>query len=128
MAKKLPSKKTVKNKCDKLWREIIYRRDCDTCQKCGKPVSGNDRQASHVIPRTYGWLRWDVENGKVLCYRCHVEWHENPLESAKWFEEKFPERWKYLLVQKRALTGTIPISWLREKLVELEKELACLTS
>lgn len=93
---KTPRKKLIDD-LDKLSKKLVYERDNYTCQRCGKH-DGRDYQASHVIPVSAGMkLRWDLLNMKVLCHHCHLNWwHKNPLESAKWFEERFPERAAYL--------------------------------
>lgn len=97
---KTPRKKLIDD-LDKLSKKLVYIRDNYTCQRCGKN-DGRDYQASHVIPVSAGMkLRWDLQNMKVLCHHCHLNWwHKNPLESAKWFEERFPERAAYLEEQK----------------------------
>lgn len=75
-------------------------RDNHTCQKCDKQVDGKSCQGSHVIPMSScrnNALAFDPMNIKVLCAYCHKYfWHSNPIESAEWFKEKFPERAKYL--------------------------------
>lgn len=83
---------------DSLSKEAVRRRDGNTCQHCSKWVEGSGRHVSHVIPVSAGnRLRWDIDNMKILCYHCHINWwHKNPMESAAWFASKFPDRWGYL--------------------------------
>jgi len=83
---------------DALSKEAVRKRDGNTCQRCGKWVEGAARHVSHVIPVSAGnKLRWDIQNMKILCFHCHINWwHKNPMESAKWFEDTFPDRWEYL--------------------------------
>lgn len=116
MKKKTDRKKLI-DRLDKVSRKLVYLRDDYTCQHCGKR-NGSDYQASHVIPVSAGAkLRWDLQNMKVLCYHCHLNWwHKNPLESARWFEQKFPERAAYL----EANRGIKKFSLL--ELEELEQE------
>lgn len=104
MAKKTPRQKLVKE-LDSTVSEIIKKRDHKICQKCGKLALGSNCHWSHVIPRSKGnALRWDLQNSIVLCMRCHLHWwHKNPLESARWFEETFPDRHKYLMEHKNTL-------------------------
>jgi len=83
----------------------IKIRDDYTCQKCSKKVEGKSCQGSHVIPMSKcrnNALAFDLLNIKVLCAYCHKYfWHSNPIESAKWFEETFPDRHKYLMEHPR---------------------------
>ena len=93
-----PSRKTLTRKLDRLVGEIVRKRDKETCQWCGKRVSGSNCHVSHVVPRSAGnLLRWDLKNLKVLCFHCHINrWHKNPREAAEWFNGRFPKRAKYL--------------------------------
>ena len=113
--KKKTERKRLEDKLDKAWSKAIRERDDNECQWCG----GEGTQAAHVIPRRYRILRWDWGNGICLCGGCHMwKWHENPLEAADWFENKFPERWEYLLEQNR-----ITVKWSIEELEEMLREL-----
>jgi 5-methylcytosine-specific restriction endonuclease McrA len=98
---KKPVRKNLIKKLDLLSKKLVYLRDDYTCQRCGKR-DGSDYQASHVIPVSAGnKLRWDIQNMKVLCYHCHLNWwHKNPLEASEWFKQKFPERHAYLQKNK----------------------------
>jgi len=91
----------LKKKLDNLAREYVLLRDNNTCQKCGKYQEKNANW-SHVIPRSNGLrLKWNPMNSKVLCTYCHKSfWHASPIESGKWFADKFPERAIYLQEQK----------------------------
>lgn len=56
----------------KDWRKAVFARDSYTCQCCGE--SNIYLHADHVE----GWAeneltRYDVDNGKTLCYRCHYK-------------------------------------------------------
>lgn len=112
----------------KTAKQIVYIRDKNTCQHCGKLVSGINRQASHVHPVSGGSpLRWDPLNMKVLCYRCHFHfWHLNPAESGIWFREKFPDRWEYIQNNKQPQDLSIP--QLQDELEKLKSELKSLQS
>jgi 5-methylcytosine-specific restriction endonuclease McrA len=92
-----PTVSLLKKKIMILIKAHVKRRDKHVCQHCGKSVSGHDEQASHVKPTShYQSLMFDPINIKVLCYRCHNWWHENPTDSAEWFKTKFPDRWVYI--------------------------------
>ena len=87
------------DKADKLVREITRKRDNNCCCMCGNPVEGSGSHPCHVYPKgTYMSMRWIPENIFTGCMHCHFYvWHENPIPSTKWFEEKYPERASYLL-------------------------------
>lgn len=97
MTKKTARAKLIKD-LDKLSKEVVRKRDGNTCQWCGKWVEGSSRHVSHVFPVSGGnALRWEPLNMKVLCFHCHMNlWHKSPLEAFTWFEKKFPERYIYL--------------------------------
>lgn len=92
------SRKSNVKKLDKLARKVIIKRDENICQWCGRYAEGSGIHCSHVIPKSKGYaLRWDLRNLKLLCFNCHINnWHKNPLEAWKWFENRFPKRAKYL--------------------------------
>lgn len=94
---------------DHLSKEVVRQRDGNTCQHCGKWVEGAGRHVSHVIPVSAGnKLRWDPMNMKILCYHCHINWwHKNPMRSAEWFANKFPDRWTYLQANEGMYKFTI---------------------
>lgn len=119
MAKKTERRK-LKDKLEKLVKEFVKKRDRNTCQYCGKVVTGSNCHASHVIPVSRdGRLAFDDLNLKVLCYHDHINgWHKHPIEFGNWFQNKFPERWEYLEAkhQDHQKMGSIPISFYKEKI------------
>jgi len=85
----------LRDRCDKLFRQIILERDGDTCQRCGRYVEGRNAHVAHIIPRsrTNYWLRWTPDNALLMCYACHINWwHKHPLESGEWFRRKYRKR------------------------------------
>jgi len=81
MSKK-PSRKTVKNKLDKLFSANIRAKGF--CEKCGKTTT---LQCSHIYSRSYLRLRWVEENATCLCAGCHFWWHKNPIEAIEWVKD-----------------------------------------
>jgi len=54
----------------KAWRKTIFERDDYTCQECGE--RGGKIVAHHIKGWTqYPEHRYDIENGIILCERCH---------------------------------------------------------
>jgi 5-methylcytosine-specific restriction endonuclease McrA len=85
----------IKTKLDKLFTQMVMFRDKRTCEKCGR--SDTQMQTSHIVGRTNLHLRWNLNNAMCLCAYHHLHWwHAKPLEAAKWFQDKYPDRFHYL--------------------------------
>lgn len=60
----------------KEWRMAVYKRDNFTCVHCGKRKlrsNGLVLHADHILAwATYPEQRYEVSNGRTLCYFCHV--------------------------------------------------------
>ena len=114
----------LKGELERVLKLACRKRDRNTCQWCCKQnLDGHDCHLSHVYPRTRdGRLKFDLNNVKLLCYKCHTKWHENPIESAEWFRLRWPDRMQYLDEQRTANQknpGTIPLWWYEERYLEL---------
>lgn len=92
-SKKAKSRKAIIAKLDKLARAMVFERDKDRCVRCG---STSGLQWSHVHSRRHYSIRWEMDNGKVLCIKCHCWWTNNPIEAAFWFSQNFPLRWEHV--------------------------------
>lgn len=58
------------------WRRKVYERDYWTCQVCH--VKGGDIVAHHKNAwNAYPDERFDVDNGVVLCGKCHTDFHKS---------------------------------------------------
>ena len=99
--KRKPSRKTLKNKCDKLWSVII--RSGRVCEICGRPA----RDPHHVVGRKNHILRWDIRNGVRLCFTHHTggnkSAHNDPLWFMDWFKKHRPDDYEYLLKKKNEI-------------------------
>ena len=52
------------------WRKSVFKRDNYTCVACG--VMGGKLCADHIKEWSlYPMLRFDLENGRTMCYPCH---------------------------------------------------------
>lgn len=52
------------------WRFSVFKRDSFTCQCCNTPHG--DLEAHHILNfSNHETLRFDIENGITLCYKCH---------------------------------------------------------
>lgn len=87
---KKQSKTQLKKKLDKEFGRIICSRG--RCARCGRGAEEVTLQCSHIIGRTNHAVRWDIDNGVCLCYRCHIHWwHKEPLEAQEWVKEYLGE-------------------------------------
>jgi len=58
----------------KAWRKAVYERDGYKCVLCGTEGDGKNLNADHIKGFSqYPELRLDINNGRTLCKKCHVE-------------------------------------------------------
>lgn len=63
----------------KMWRHMVFERDCFTCIWCG---SKERIEADHIRRwATHPELRYNVDNGRTLCLNCH-----NKTRNKKYYE------------------------------------------
>jgi predicted nucleic acid-binding Zn ribbon protein len=70
------SKNQLERRSDnfKKWRIQVFERDKYTCKDCNK--IGGTLHAHHILPfATNKELRFDINNGKTLCFKCHKTYH-----------------------------------------------------
>lgn len=54
-----------------VWRKAVFDRDGRACTKCG---SVHRLHADHIKPFSqFPDLRYEVSNGRVLCFECHKQ-------------------------------------------------------
>lgn len=66
------------------WRKAVLERDKYTCVLCGDKYK--ELHVDHIKPfKDYPALRYDVDNGRVLCKYCHYEitFSKSPLNNWK---------------------------------------------
>lgn len=113
-----------RKKCVEVAKAIAKVRDKYICQRCNKKVSWHDCHWSHIIPESKNkYLSCEPENIKVLCYRCHKNRHENPIEAAKRVKSKRPERIERLIAENIIVRSSIWKDYFINRLVTLKKEL-----
>ena len=65
-------KQRLRNKADKLWKEIILKHH-PMCEGCGTEPSNTGH---HFFPKgLYGHLRYDIDNGIGIGIKCHFAHH-----------------------------------------------------
>ena len=85
-----------KNKCDKLWSQII-RKD-GACAVCDQ--SDCQLHAHHLIRRDAIFFRHNLNCGIALCSQCHTfskkfSAHGSPWKFEKWMKENRPEQFRW---------------------------------
>jgi 5-methylcytosine-specific restriction endonuclease McrA len=64
----------------KMWRLEVYRRDKFRCKKCGikHQKKTKNLNAHHIYSwADYPQLRYAINNGITLCYKCHKLMYSN---------------------------------------------------
>lgn len=91
-------RKRLITRLDNLVRDRIRKIYHNRCCRCGQLIEGMNSHPAHIIPKGNGasWRRFDLMNIILLCFKCHRFWHDNPTESGKWFQEKYPAENIYL--------------------------------
>jgi len=117
---KKPKRKTQRNKCDRLWSELIRQRNKGCCEVCGKPANN----PHHVIGRRNLTLRHDVRNGVLLCSLHHtlgrISAHQDPIWFIDWLERQRPDDYFYLQNKREEMTYQVDYE---ERLKELKEVL-----
>ena len=118
-----PSKKTLKNKLDKAWSQLVKLRAGNKCEVCGNSETLNSH---HVVGRRNLRLRWEVMNGVCLCVKHHKFGNQSAHENPVWFEDWLKENRGQDLKLIRSTMNEIQkwtIEDMQEKLKELEEDL-----
>ena len=90
---------------DKAFADCLKTAHNYTCERCGKE---GRMETSHVYSRRHRTIRWCKDNANCLCHYCHRIWHENPLDSFVWFDEKYGSVRREFLIEKMALRFKVP--------------------
>jgi 5-methylcytosine-specific restriction endonuclease McrA len=107
--------KTI-HELDMLAKAVVIERDGKWRLRCG---STEQLHSSHIFPKSkYPKLRFDIDNLKLLCFSCHIEWwHQYPEEAGDWIQTAIPKD-RYQRILKRAMS--VDTSRMNLKLIELE--------
>ena len=97
---KLGKIKYYKKKADDLVSLIVRLKA--KCEWCG--TNNGQMQCAHFVGRANHTLRFDFQNVICLCATCHRKGHNYPRDFVKWFEKKFPNRVKYIEMNKHRIT------------------------
>ena len=70
----------------KIWRKSVFERDNYICQIC--KIKGGKLQADHIIPFSMDKVkRYDINNGRTLCIKCHFQTETYGSKLKKYKEE-----------------------------------------
>jgi hypothetical protein len=118
-----PSKKTLRNKLDKAWSQLVKLQAGNKCEVCGSSETLNSH---HIVGRRNLRLRWEVMNGVCLCVKHHKFGNQSAHENPVWFEDWLKENRGQDLKLIRSTMNEIQkwtIEDMQEKLKELEEDL-----
>jgi len=104
---KKPKRKTLRNKADKLWSELIRLRNKGKCEICGKRATN----PHHIIGRKNLTLRHDPRNGVLLCFYHHtggnLSAHNDPLWFREWLIKHRRKDYNYLMFKRTKLESKV---------------------
>lgn len=112
-------KTRLKKKGDKIWFEKLLKPHCEICGK-------KALQVHHFYYKSsYGYLRYDKDNGISLCLGCHfVLHHQDPHRIEDKIIAGRGKKWLAELKKKaynRPEGSYLTMKWVREQIKELEK-------
>jgi hypothetical protein len=93
----MKTRKSLEKKATRLWGQAVHQRDEERCQVCGSSPA----QAHHLVGRRNYRLRFEPDNGILLCPKHHTfdskfSAHQTPTIFGEWFESKYPERHQFI--------------------------------
>lgn len=101
---KQPSRKYLRDKADKEFRDLVRARGyCqaaahDTIVTCGPPL-----QCAHIEGRANFRLRWEPLNALCLCGAHHIWFTEHPIAWAVLIMSFFPENYRYVTAHMKEI-------------------------
>ena len=118
MPRKISRKGLIK-KLDAVCKEIIFKRDNNTCVTCGS----QNPTWSHVFSRRTYSTRWDMKNCHVQCWPCYFKHVRNQYPYFEWFRNKYGSRELEKLHRKFNTTKRWTMLDLENKLKQLNEAL-----
>lgn len=120
------SRTALRNKCDKLWAEVIKLRAGNKCEYCSLTSGLNSH---HIFSRSNGSVRHDLNNGICLCASHHVfnskfSAHKAPAEFMAWIEEQRGREWLMELRKKAQMVAKPNYELIKVGLEEIKKQYA----
>ena len=95
-------KQKLCSEADKLWSMVCLEKYGRRCEVCGNQAN----QVHHFFPKgQYSLLRYDLDNGIVICQRCHFKHHQGDPTIHQKIIAKRGIKW-YNLLEKRSKKRT----------------------
>lgn len=92
---KLEPKTRIRRRLAKLWSETVRRQGGDRCAVCGRSGLDTKLDAHHIEARACRPLRYDPQNGILLCPSHHKfgldSFHRSPVWSMAWLRHNMPD-------------------------------------
>lgn len=99
LRKRKREKKLGERKLERDWWTAVDQRANYVCEKCG---TNTNLEHHHVFGKRYKSIRFDVDNGVLLCIRHHVPWaHTQVVAFQEWIIERRGIAWWNRLVEKK---------------------------
>ena len=111
---------------DILFSKYMRLKSEGVCEHCLCTFPIGKLQISHLFGRRHKAVRWSERNVSVLCFTCHRQFHESPVDHVNWFMGKRGQQeYDLLLAELRTPAKYIDREGLtlyyKEKLKELDK-------
>jgi len=104
---KLPTVKTMRNKCDKLLTPIIKQQHKNCFLRGSENCAGITQVAHHHIKKSNSSaLRYDLDNLIPLCNCCHMMLHQNESKWVTILIQKKGMEWAESLLKKNVIVKT----------------------
>jgi len=104
---KKPKRITLRRKADKLWSQVIMKRNKGRCEVCGKVGT----QPHHILGKKNLTLRHDPKNGCLLCFQHHTgnktSAHQDPMWFMMWLANHRRKDYEYVLETRAELTTQV---------------------
>ena len=117
--KKRRIRNALETKAKKLWEARCIEKWGDVCEVCGKGM----KEVHHFFPKgRFSILKYDVNNGIILCQECHFNHHfvGIPIIHATIIKKR-GNKWYQSLLKKSQEKHTYNNLWIEGEIKKLEK-------
>jgi len=108
----------MKRILDRLWQKLIALIHKGRCAKCNSTYlcSGH-----HIIKRRFHYVRWDADNGILLCLTCHRWAEEHEKDFFTWLKMRYPKVYEWYDANRIPVTKRFA-SWEMRTLAQALRE------